>query len=164
MLDGLLAMYLLGLGEFDLGDDNDTFSSADGVNRGLAWAAFCLATFIIAIVFMNMLIAIMGDTFGKVQERGEENKLKEQVGLMADFVWLLDLAEVFDRKKYVIRCFVESVSEAGDADVASLLQDVQNAVLRRGDSLHGQVMNRIESMEKNTRLLVKAQAQKVNRI
>jgi len=27
-----------------------------------------LASFLMLIVFMNMLIAIMGDTFGKVQE------------------------------------------------------------------------------------------------
>ena len=56
---------------------------------------FLLATFIIAVVFMNMLIAIMGDTFGKVLEVAEESGLREQVVLIADHAWLLDLKKIF---------------------------------------------------------------------
>jgi hypothetical protein len=38
---------------------------------------FTLATFLIAVVFMNMLIAIMGETFGDVLESAEESGLNE---------------------------------------------------------------------------------------
>ena len=38
---------------------------------------FIFATFINMILFMNMLIAIMGDTFTKVMDSEEESGLKE---------------------------------------------------------------------------------------
>jgi len=38
---------------------------------------FFLATFIISVVFMNMLIAIMGETFGTVTDEAEESGLNE---------------------------------------------------------------------------------------
>lgn len=59
VVDILISMYMLGaLGDFDstrykVGPDGDRASMM-----------FLMATFIICVVFMNMLIAIMGETFG----------------------------------------------------------------------------------------------------
>ena len=36
-------------------------------------------------MFLNMLIAIMGDTFDKVKEVEKQSALKETIGLMADY-------------------------------------------------------------------------------
>jgi hypothetical protein len=56
-IDSIIAMYLVALGEFDL----------DGLMQGPdkigAWIFFVLASYLLLVVFMNMLIAIMGDTF-----------------------------------------------------------------------------------------------------
>lgn len=71
MTDSVIAMYLLGLGEFDL----DGYKL--GPNKNMAWAFFILASFLILVVFMNMLIAIMGDTFGQVIEKKTESTLHE---------------------------------------------------------------------------------------
>jgi len=38
---------------------------------------FIICSFLVLVVFMNMLIAIMGDTFGKVQEESEQNGFNE---------------------------------------------------------------------------------------
>lgn len=38
---------------------------------------FLAATFITNLVFLNMLIAIMGDTYGKVSEKWERSALIE---------------------------------------------------------------------------------------
>ena len=46
------------LGAFDSG------KFTNGFDKIAAMSMFLLATFIIAVVFMNMLIAIMGETFG----------------------------------------------------------------------------------------------------
>lgn len=59
--DSFVAMWLLALGEFDL---DDTYSK--GSDSLLVWIFFISATFLVLIVFMNMMIAIMGDTFGRV--------------------------------------------------------------------------------------------------
>ena len=70
-VDAMLAMYLIALGEFDL----DGFSK--GPNTIIVWVFFSLASFLILIVCMNMLIAIMTDTFNEVQRKAEETSLSE---------------------------------------------------------------------------------------
>ena len=36
-------------------------------------------------MFLNMLIAVMADTFERVKESQKESALKETIGLMADY-------------------------------------------------------------------------------
>ena len=60
--DALISMWLLGTGEFNT--DNQAYSK--GPYKALAYFFFLLATFVVLIVFMNMLIAIMGETFAEV--------------------------------------------------------------------------------------------------
>jgi hypothetical protein len=77
--DALVSIYLMGaLGDFDSG------LYTEGSDKYAAFTMFLLATFIIAVVFMNMLIAIMGETFGQVLETAVESGIREQVVLIAD--------------------------------------------------------------------------------
>ena len=59
----LFNQYLLALGEFGM----DNFKEGSP-NLWLVIALFITATFLTQITILNMLIAIMGDTFGKVTE------------------------------------------------------------------------------------------------
>ena len=93
----MIAMYLLALGEFDM----DGFKK--GPNVYFAWFFFLLGTFLVLVVFMNMLIAMMGETFSKVQLIQEETALLEQVQLIEDHIWLIDLKKEYEYKKYIIR-------------------------------------------------------------
>ena len=70
MLDSVLNQYLLMLGEFNL----DGFLSH--VNPGLCYGLFFFSTIMLQITFLNMLIAIMGDTFDKVIEQRPTYSLK----------------------------------------------------------------------------------------
>ena len=54
---------------------------------------FILATFLIQIVFLNMLIAIMGDTFSKVTENKDNNARKTKLEIMGDYIDLIDRDE-----------------------------------------------------------------------
>jgi len=56
---------------------------------------FVITLLAIDVFFMNMLIAIMQDTFTNVLNSKEENGLREQVQLIADHAKLLDLAKEF---------------------------------------------------------------------
>ena len=40
-----------------------------------------------------MLIAIMGDTFGKVSEMKEQSALREKINILADFVWIIKMKD-----------------------------------------------------------------------
>lgn len=59
-LDSFLYVYMLALGEFSTDNYNN------GPNKVICWFMFMLASFLIVVVFMNMLIAIMGDTYAHV--------------------------------------------------------------------------------------------------
>jgi len=72
VINAIIAMWLLALGEFDL---DGTYSEGD--SSFIIWLAFILATFIVLIVFMNMMIAIMADSFAKVGGEKEESALNE---------------------------------------------------------------------------------------
>ena len=72
--------YLLSLGEFD----TENYGSEGGDT--LPWIVFIAATFITQITFLNMLIAIMGDTFARVSEAKEQSALSEKIQILADFV------------------------------------------------------------------------------
>ena len=58
-LDAIIHAYLTGLGDF--GKDN--YSEHNGF---VMWMFFLLATFIVQLVFMNLLIALMGDAYGEI--------------------------------------------------------------------------------------------------
>lgn len=58
-IDAVIHAYLTGLGEF--GKDN---YSAE--NAKVVWIMFILATIIVQLIFMNLLIAIMGESFARI--------------------------------------------------------------------------------------------------
>ena len=55
-MDALVGSYLVGMGEYNT--DN-----MEG--KTLLYCYFMLATFVTQLVFMNMLIAVMGDTYDR---------------------------------------------------------------------------------------------------
>lgn len=61
-----------------------------------------------------MLIAIMGETFGRVSEAKERNALMERTHLYADFMWGIKLTEELKgmRYLYVVRPNEEDSSES----------------------------------------------------
>ena len=71
LVDAYFSMYLLALGEFEF----EGFKH--GPNRSDAWLFFLFATFSVLIVFMNIIIAIMGNTFSKVEARKKESAIVE---------------------------------------------------------------------------------------
>jgi hypothetical protein len=70
--DVIISVYMLGA----LGDFDSTIYRI-GYDKYFALSMFLLATFIISVVFMNMLVAIMGETFGSVTDEAEESGLNE---------------------------------------------------------------------------------------
>ena len=69
----------------------------------LNWVFFILASFILLVVFMNMIIAIMGETFSQVQSTKEESSLLEQLQLIRDHDYLIKPEEEFKGMRYIIR-------------------------------------------------------------
>jgi len=81
----VLNQYELSLGEFD----TENYLSGGEGGDSIAWILFCVATLITQIMFLNMLIAIMGDTFDRVTESKEQSALVEKIRILADYVYVV---------------------------------------------------------------------------
>ena len=65
---------MLALGEFDIENYGQNHN-----NDVEVWLLFILSTFGSQILFLNMLIAVMADTFERVKEMQKESALKESI-------------------------------------------------------------------------------------
>ena len=79
----MLNQYYLALGEYRT--DNFTESGA----TFLCFAFFMLATFFTQVTMLNMVIAIMSDTFERVSEHKELNARRTKLDLLGDFAGML---------------------------------------------------------------------------
>ena len=86
-LNSAIHMYLLSLGEFDF----DDYSKRGTISNICLWIIFIFGTFMLQITFMNMLIAIMAETFAEVTEKRQQSSLTERIMLLNDFRVFLDL-------------------------------------------------------------------------
>ena len=106
---------------------------------------------------MNMLIAIMGETFGTVTEEAEESGLCEQVILINDHAWLLDLKEIFKGQKYIISVNCSTSGKAGDDVVVDKVKETENILSKKINRLQSFMQKRIDGVDLNTRFLLKFQ-------
>lgn len=107
---------------------------------------FLASTFIVAVVFMNMLIAIMSNTYGEVQDGAVENGIKERVSLMDDHLWLLDLQTVFANQKYVL--IVKPSNDFNDTPDPTIqkIVDSEIAIKRQMSNLDRQITEQINTV------------------
>ena len=115
---------------------------------------FLLATFIIAVVFMNMLIAIMGETFGSVQEASVESGLRERVVLISDHAWLLDLKKIFKGKKYIIIVTPSVGSDSSSDPVIHSMKESESVLNDKLGKIQNGVTKKIDCVDINTRFLL----------
>ena len=73
IFDSFLYSYKLVLGEFDL----DKFEKS--TNKILLWVLFIICSLFTMIILLNMLIAIMGDSFNRVNEESENQRVREHL-------------------------------------------------------------------------------------
>ena len=88
--------YRMGLGDFNT---DDFGSSKDEL---LLWILWFANTLIINIILLNLLIAIMGDTFDRVLETTEGSMLKEITAMMQENEFLFNRERAWRRGKYII--------------------------------------------------------------
>ena len=77
-IDGITMVYRMTLGDFD------TVEGFGSVNLLMVWVIFILCTLFIMIILLNLLIAIMGDTFGQVKETEQQSRIREYLQLILD--------------------------------------------------------------------------------
>ena len=79
-------MYILAVGDYD----TEGFENKGEVNKVVLWVVWFSATFLLQVTFMNMLIAIMGNTFEEVWDKKHQSAIEERIVLLNDFRLFLD--------------------------------------------------------------------------
>jgi len=77
-------MYLLALGEFGF----DDFKKGDETQGVWLWLYFVIASFVILVHLMNMLIAVMGETFSSNNEVKDRLKTQSHLRFVVDNLWM----------------------------------------------------------------------------
>ncbi|CAI2364011.1 unnamed protein product [Moneuplotes crassus] len=95
-----------------LGDFNtDNF---EGTDKYYLYTIWFMNVLIALIVLLNLLIAIMGDTFDRVRENSENNMLKELAAIMSENEMLINRDKKFSQYKYII---VVETDKGEEADI-----------------------------------------------
>ena len=79
-------IYNLAIGEYD----TENFDNHGPIIKFFLWMIFFMATFMLQIVFMNMLIAIMANTFDEVMAVKHQSAIEERINILNDFRLFLD--------------------------------------------------------------------------
>ena len=90
-------MYTIGFGEFYT-------EGYSGTNVNLVWFVWFFGTFLIQITFLNMLIAIMTNTFDKVMDSRQLAALKERINIMQDYRKVVTFLKLDKSFRYMVIC------------------------------------------------------------
>lgn len=86
--------------------DTEGFSAGNGSQYSILLILFVLACFTIILHFLNMLIAIMGNTFAERSEVGAQIMTKDHLRFVMDNWLLMNIAfKDKSRIKYIIAAF-----------------------------------------------------------
>jgi hypothetical protein len=96
-IDSIVRAYLLGLGSFVFDDFSGPYSSTTGIT----WLLFIIATFVTQILFMNMVIAIMGNTYSMREGLQDQASRCQFVQLMYDYLHIIDIDHEFKDARYI---------------------------------------------------------------
>jgi len=100
-INTVIYTYLQALGELGF----DGFE--DSKQPALYWCIFFVSTILLTITLLNLLIAIMGDTYDRVQEVSQESQLKEICSFIDEYDFLFPYNE-FEKEPYIIIARLES--------------------------------------------------------
>lgn len=82
--DAVIKVYLMGLGDTSIISDFDT-----SIQYYVANLLYVLATVLVVIVLLNLLIAIVGETFGRVRDSRNVFMYKDMVSLIVENQFLV---------------------------------------------------------------------------
>lgn len=145
-IDSVVSIYMIGaLGNFT----TDRFRR--GPEKYYAMFMFLTCTYVVNVLFLNMVICIMSETFSQVLEGSEENGLAEQVELIADHLWLVNIEKIYKGEKYILRIAPSSTTFGGSDDVeVQAIQETTGLLSRKIDDVDDKIAARLEMSMKGT--------------
>jgi hypothetical protein len=144
-IDAIIHAYLTGLGDFN----KDNYS-AD--NSRVVWIMFILATVIVQLIFMNLLIAIMGESFSNINGIMQQSTMKECCSIMVDHIWLQKISEIFQEKRYILWLTTDT-STSGGSLVERQISQLKEMVKTQSEASEARVLRAIGAVQEEVQTL-----------
>ena len=158
IFNSVMAQYMVALGQFEAGN------IGHGPSCLVAWFAFLSSSYILTIGFMNLLIAIMGNTFGEVLEMREQAALLTVISLMCDYIDDVDHEKAFKNMRYIIRVSPDVQKDEDTTDIVSYAQNISSVITGKQDGHQKAIMKRLSNFEKGMRTMMKGQTNSVGEV
>ena len=128
MIDNVFTQYTLMLGDFEL-LSNKQISEANQVSKNLLYIYFVLATFLTQVVFLNVLVAVLGESYSEKWAQKELYALQQQTNIFSDYITMIITSLPKKNFLYVVQP-VDSKEET-----VTELSQVKTAVLEAVEEL-----------------------------
>ena len=117
----------------------------------LVWFIFFLASIIIVIVLLNLLIAIMGDTFSRVLENITNLQMREKAMLVAENEVFYNRRTEFGKSQYII-VIKERNLDGGEGDqYDGMTAALRRALVEKMSSVQNELDIKIADIQKEVR-------------
>lgn len=98
------------------------------------WTFFVMSTVLLQITMLNLLIAIMGDTFDRVLDMQEESQIQQICQFIDEYSFILDDSEIVD-KQFLIEATSKSPHEASNSSWEGKISVLRTFIQTRLDLL-----------------------------
>lgn len=138
----IIYSYLLTLGEFGF----DDVKYDDMKMKYMYWFVFILASMFSMIILLNMLIAIMSESFAKVQENAQCHFLREHLQLIVENDFLFDRQRIFKDLKYII-AVIDDLKDEQEDEVMGQLDELKSVTHDRFKALRAKFSSLEQKVE-----------------
>ena len=163
-------LVLLGAGEVDafaLSRKDESGSNQNGTQEGILQFLYILSTFMLLIHLLNMLIAMMGETFGNFNEIKAQIKVRDHLSFVMDNWYLngLSIGKDIEFMKYIVTAFLVTGDDEAhemlkivDGKLDSLQDEVQfeqNLIIKKQKEQDSVLLQVLKNQEKVINLLAR---------
>ena len=109
---------------------------------------------ILLLLFMNMIIAIMSEKFAEVGANAELYKFQQQISIINDFLWVVDLKARFQKDKYILIIKPEEITIDDDMSmqhtiIEKLTDEIEKTKHYLAKKLDGMVQRKLDIIKDN---------------
>jgi hypothetical protein len=113
---------------FALGNLGGVETFGDSQDEWLVWVVFVVMTIFTNIIMLNLVIAIITETFDQVQETQDTTRLREFANIMRENEFLINRKRLFGNIKYIVVAEPNYDEEEGDSSWKGRLKELKNAI------------------------------------
>ena len=137
----------------------------EGDNQILIFTLFILATFLTQVTVLNMLIAIMGNTFDSVKESEAKSEAEMKIQILSDYISNIKSVDSTNKKNFIVLVTLdEEDDESGGwdgsvnmikASIKKTKEEILGDVKQMNNSMMDLIQKQVNQEKKASATLIK---------